>query len=100
MSDSAPPARIAARPSRPLHPCWILLIAILLPGFGHVLSGHVKRGLIMQMFMISLAIVTWHITPPERSLVGRLTGGLFVYALTIPEAYRLARVRWLAAGAV
>lgn len=92
---AAPSAATVARPWA-LHPYWALLIAILLPGFGHVVGGHPKRGLVMQMFMISLAIVTWHLTPPERSLIGRLSGGLFIYALSIPEAYRLARLRWLA----
>lgn len=80
-----------------LHPYWVLLIAILLPGFGHVVCGQPKRGRVMQMFMIVFAIVTWHLTPPDRSLIGRLSGGLFVYALSVPEAYRLARLRWLAA---
>jgi hypothetical protein len=44
--------------------------------------------------MISLAFVTWQLTTPQRSLVGRLAGGLFVYALSLPEAYRLAKIRW------
>lgn len=79
---------------RPLHPRLVLLIAAVLPGFGHVVCGQPRRGLVMQLFMISLAFVTWHLAPPERSLAGRLSGGLFVYALSILEAYRLARMSW------
>lgn len=31
--------------------------------------------------------------PPDRSFIGRHAGGLFVWALSIPDAYRRARVR-------
>ena len=82
---------------RPLHPYVVLLIAILLPGFGYVLNGQVRRGLTMQMFMIALAFVTWHLAAPDTSFIGKLAGGLFVYALTIPESYGRARARWIAA---
>ena len=77
-------------------PYFVLAVAIILPGIGHVLAGQPKRGFTMQMFMIVLAMVTWHLTTPAQSLVGRLAGGLFVYALSVPEAYRLARLRLIA----
>lgn len=80
-----------------LNPLLVLLVAILLPGMGHVLCGAVRRGMIMQLFMIAGAFVTWHLAPPTASLAGRLAGGLFVYALSLPEAYRLARLRALVA---
>jgi hypothetical protein len=79
---------------RPLHPLCVLAIAIVLPGAGYVLCGRARRGLTLQLFMISLAFVTWQLTTPQRSLVGRLSGGLFIYALSLPEAYRLAKIRW------
>ena len=72
----------------------MLLAAILLPGFGHVLNGQATRGLIMQLFMIVLAFVTWQLAPASASFIGKLSGGLFVYALSIPEAYRVAKIRW------
>jgi hypothetical protein len=78
------------------NPYFVLAVAIILPGMGHVIVGRPKRGLTMQMFMIVLAMVTWHLTTPAQSLVGRLAGGLFVYALSIPEAYRLAKLGMLA----
>lgn len=80
--------------TRPLHPYAVLAIAILLPGAGHVICGRPRRGLTLQLFMISLSFVTWQLTTPQRSLVGRLAGGLFVYAMSLPEAYRLAKIRW------
>lgn len=81
-------------PRRPLHPLLVLLAAILLPGFGHTLSGFPLRGLTLQMFMVVLGVITWHLTTPQQSLIGRLAGGLFVYAVSIMDAYRLAKLRW------
>jgi hypothetical protein len=81
---------------RPLNPYLVLGIAMVLPGFGHVVSGRARRGLTLQLFMISLGFVTWQLSSPERSLVGRLAGGIFIYALSLPEAYRIARIRWTA----
>jgi hypothetical protein len=80
----------------PFNPYLVLLAAIVLPGFGHVLNGQATRGLIMQLFMIVLAFVTWQLAPASAGFIGKLSGGLFVYALSIPEAYRVARVRWVA----
>jgi hypothetical protein len=71
-------------------------VAILLPGFGYVLCGEGRRAFTMQMFMVALAFVTWHLAPPSASLIGKLAGGVFVYALSLPDTYRLARLRWVA----
>jgi alkanesulfonate monooxygenase SsuD/methylene tetrahydromethanopterin reductase-like flavin-dependent oxidoreductase (luciferase family) len=51
------------------------------------------------MFVVALAFVTWHLAPPGVSLAGKLAGGLFVYTLSLPETYRLARLRWVASRA-
>jgi hypothetical protein len=79
----------------PLNPYFVLSVAVVLPGMGHVVCGAVRRGMMMQIFMVLGAFVTWHLAPPDASLAGRLAGGLFVYALSLPEAYRLARLRVL-----
>ena len=81
-------------PKPPVHPYVVLFVAILLPGFGHVLNKQAKRGLIMLFFMISLAWVTYHLTTPQHSFLGRHAGGLFVYAMSILDAYKWARYRW------
>ena len=83
-------------PKKPLHPYVILIVAAILPGFGHVLCGQAPRGLVFQLFMMTLGVITWNLAPPERSLVGRLAGGLFIYAISIMDAYRIARLRWAA----
>jgi hypothetical protein len=79
-----------------LTPYQALAVAMVLPGMGHVICGATKRGLMLQLFMIIGGLVTWHLAPPGASLVGKLAGGLFVYAMSLPEVYRLARLRALA----
>jgi hypothetical protein len=85
--------------AEPRNPYAVLAIAMLLPGMGHVLCGAVRRGLMLQLFMIAGGFITWHLSTPQTSLAGRLAGGLFVYALSLPEAYRLAKLRAVAVRA-
>ena len=77
------------------NPYLVLAIATVLPGMGHVVCGAGRRGMMLQFFIILGAFITWHLAPQGASLAGRLAGGLFVYALSLPEAYRLARLRAL-----
>ena len=79
----------------PLHPLWVLLIAILLPGVGQVVNNTPKRGLMFLFFIMSLGWVTLHLAPPDASFVGRYAGGFFIYAISIADAYRWARHRWV-----
>ncbi|MEQ1941163.1 hypothetical protein ABMA32_01935 [Mesorhizobium sp. VNQ89] len=78
---------------QPLNPRLVLLLAILLPGAGHVAIGQVQRGLCFVLFAILLMVVTYTTTTPDQSFIGRHAGGLFVWALSITDAYRLARIR-------
>lgn len=82
--------------ARPFHPYVVLVTSILLPGFGYALVGQARRGFTMQMFMIVFGFVTWHLAPAGATLVGKLAGGVFLYALTIPESYRFARLQSVA----
>lgn len=79
---------------KPMNPYLVLALAIILPGVGHVAVGQPQRGFMFAMFTLLLALITWHITPPERSMIGRSALGLFVWALSIPDAYKLARINW------
>lgn len=78
---------------RPINPRLVLALAILLPGAGHVAIGQTLRGLCFVLFAILLMVVTYATTTPEQSFVGRHAGGFFVWALSITDAYRLARIR-------
>jgi hypothetical protein len=86
MSAKAPP-----------NPYLVLALAIVLPGAGHVAIGQPQRGFGFAFFSLLLALLTWHTTSPDQSFIGRSAGGLFVWALSIPDAYRAARIayeRW------
>lgn len=78
----------------PIHPYIVLAIAIVLPGGGHVAMGLPQRGFGFAFFSLLLALASWHTTTPDHSFVGRTAGGLFVWALSIPDAYRIARLRY------
>jgi len=78
----------------PWHPYAVLLASLLLPGAGHVLVGQPQRGLGFAFFALLLMTFTWLTTTPDQSLVGRLAFGLFVWALSVPDAYRIARLNY------
>lgn len=79
---------------QPIHPYVVLALAIVLPGGGHVAMGLSQRGFGFAFFSLLLALASWHTTTVEHSFIGRSAGGLFVWALSIPDAYRIARLRY------
>jgi hypothetical protein len=81
-----------ARP-RPANPHLVLAAAVF-PGCGHVMLGMASRGLQFVFFMVILAWVTTKIAPADASFIGRHAGGVLIYALSILDAYRIARVRY------
>ena len=68
----------------------MLVLAIVLPGAGHVAMGRVRRALGFIFFMLVLGWITSHFAAPTVSFVGRHAAGFFVYAVSITDAYRLA----------
>ena len=79
--------------TRPLNPHLVLALAILLPGAGHVAVGEPRRGLAFAFFVLLFGALTYATTTPDQSFIGRHAGGLFIWALSIPDAYRRARLR-------
>jgi membrane associated rhomboid family serine protease len=77
----------------PRNPYLVLVAAILLPGSGHVWLGLAQRGLLFLFFMIMLGWASVNIMPPSGTFIGRHIGGLFIYGLSIIDAYKIARVR-------
>lgn len=78
----------------PWNPYTILALSIVLPGAGHVALGQPQRGFGFAFFTLLLAIISWHTTTPDQSFIGRAALGLFVWAISIPDAYRIARIRF------
>lgn len=78
---------------RPVDPKWVLLIAILLPGMGQVFNNAPKRGFFMACFMIILGLITFNLAQPQISMLGKLSGGVFIYAISVLDAYYWAKYR-------
>jgi hypothetical protein len=76
----------------PPDPRYVLLVAALLPGMGHVWIGRTTRGLGFALFTILGFWLTAKFAAPEASFVGRHAGGFFVWALSLTDAYRGARL--------
>ena len=84
----------AAEVKPPLTSKWVMLIAILLPGMGQVFNNTPLKGLVMVSFMVILGLITFNLAQPNISMVGKLAGGIFIYALSIMDAYYWAKYRW------
>lgn len=77
----------------PQNPYKILAAAVLLPGSGHVWLGDAQRGLKFLFFIIVLGWISGKLMPESASLIGRHIGGVFVYGISVLDAYKTARVR-------
>jgi TM2 domain-containing membrane protein YozV len=77
----------------PSPPWVVLMMAFVLPGAGQVMNDQGKRGLIMVFYMLLLGLLTAMVAPADASWVGNFAGGVFVYAMSIMDAYRTAVVR-------
>ena len=80
------------RSSRPPDPRLVLLVAALLPGMGHVMIGRAARGLGFALFTLVLGWLTMKFAAPDASVIGRHAGGFLVWAMSLPDAYRSARL--------
>ena len=78
---------------KPVNPRLVLLAAIIIPGAGHLLLGKQLRGAYFLFFSIVLGWLTTKIAPEHASFIGRHAGGIFVYALSLPDAYRIAKIQ-------
>ena len=72
----------------------MLAVSALLTGVGQVLNGQPSRGLMMAFSGLVLAWVSYNLTTPEHTFVGRYAGGFFIHAIALMDAYKVARVRW------
>ena len=77
----------------PMNPYLVLAVAIVLPGMGQVLNRQPVRGLIFVCFAVLLGGFTLKTAAPDVSFVGKVSGGLFVWAMANLDAYKTARIR-------
>lgn len=76
-----------------LPPPVVLAVALVLPGMGQVLNREPLRGLTFAFFALLLGAFTLVTAEPGVSWIGKLSGGLFVHALAVLDAYKRARIR-------
>jgi hypothetical protein len=69
----------------------LLLAASLVPGAGHVWLGQAQRGLMFIFFMTILGWVSTKVMPENSSFIGRHIGGIFIWGMSIIDAYRINR---------
>ncbi len=79
---------------KPRHPYAILAASLLLPGLGHVLMGKAQRGLTFLFFTVILGWVSLRLMPETASFFSRHVGGIFIYGLSVIDAYKAARIDW------
>jgi energy-converting hydrogenase Eha subunit C len=77
----------------PMNPYLVLAVAVVLPGVGQVLNRQPVRGLIFVCFAILLGGFTLKTAAPDVSFIGKMAGGLFVWAMAVLDAYKVARIR-------
>jgi hypothetical protein len=78
---------------KPINPFVVLASALILPGTGQVVNRQPVRGLIFLFFILLLGGYTLKTAAPDVSIVGKLAGGIFVYAMSLYDAYKQARIR-------
>jgi hypothetical protein len=91
--STTPPSSAPPESRPPFHPYLVLAMSVF-PGIGQIFNGDSKRAFMFAFSMLSLGWITYHLTTPEHSFLGRYAGGIFVYAMSILDAYRQARLRW------
>ncbi len=69
----------------------LVIAAAIVPGAGHVLLGQAQRGLMFIFFMTILGWISTKVMPETASFMGRHIGGIFIWGMSIIDAYRINR---------
>ncbi len=83
---------------RPKNPYLVLFAGLVLPGAGHVLLGQAQRGLTFLFFTAVLGWVSLKIMPEHMSFFSRHVGGIFIYGISVLDAYKIARMKFAASN--
>jgi len=88
---SGQPKEVQKGPLKKPRPVWfVTLMAFVLPGSGQVFNGAPARGVIMQFGMVFGAWISYELTTPDTSPLGRMAFGLLVYVFSIVDANGIA----------
>jgi hypothetical protein len=79
---------------KPKNPYLILLAGLILPGAGHVLLGQAQRGLTFLFFTAVLGWVSLKVMPEHMSFFARHVGGIFIYGISVLDAYKIAHIKF------
>ena len=75
-------------------PKWLIILAsVIIPSSGHVLMGRPMRALIFLFFMGLGGLITFNLSGPNISPIGRFSGGIAIWAVSVVEVYRAMEKR-------
>jgi len=75
-------------------PTWGPVMAtFLVPGSGYVLLSRPMRGLIMIFWMCIFGYTTFQLSSSDISVIGRYSGGIAVWAISVLEVYHITLKR-------
>lgn len=78
---------------------WLTIFSsVVVPGSGYVLIGLPKRGLTMVMWMVAFSFITFHLTPADVSFVGKISGGLLIWVVSVIDVEKRAKKCWIGDG--
>lgn len=73
-------------------PAWgPVMAAFLVPGSGYVLLARPMRGLVMIFWMCIFGYITFQLSSPNISVIGRYSGGIAVWVISVLEVYHITR---------
>ena len=77
-------------------PAWFPVVAaVIVPGSGYVLLSRPRRGLVMLFWMFIFGYITLQVSSSHVSLIGRFSGGIAVWAISVLEVYRITHRKTL-----
>ena len=79
---------------KPINPYLVLLASLIVPGAGHVVLGQAQRGLTFLFFTVILGWASVKVMPDHMSFFSRHVGGVFLYGISVLDAYRMARIKY------
>jgi len=75
-----------------------VLAAFVVPGSGYVLLSRPMRGLVMIFWMCIFGYITFHLSSDNISVIGRFSGGIAVWVISILEVYHITRNKLIVQG--